>query len=335
MPARVAAFTYFLPEPTYTNADFAADFPEARLQSLEKIGVEKRHIAAPGQTSADLAAGAAERLFSEHGIDRSSIDFLIYCSFEQDYFLPTTACILQQRLGLSTRCGAFDMGLGCSAYVYGIATAVSLLETLQLKNVLLLTASTLSRKIHPRDRGNRYLFGDAASATLISFSEKKQTGPFTFGTDGSGAEMIIVPHGGSRNPLSEDSFEETVNEFGNVSSPATLHMDGFDVFKFSVATVPVLIDETLQKAGLTKEDIDLYVFHQPNVFLNETLRKKMSIAEDKFVHCMKDFGNTVQATIPIALTEALKEGRLKPGMKVLLAAFGVGLSWSCGIIDYE
>jgi 3-oxoacyl-[acyl-carrier-protein] synthase III len=335
MPARIAAFTYFLPDTAYTNADFAAHFPEARLQSLEKIGVEKRHIAAPGQTSADLAAGAAERLFSEYIIDRSSIDFLIYCSFEHDYFLPTTACILQQRLGLSTRCGAFDMGLGCSAYVYGIATAVSLLETLQLKNVLLLTASTLSRKIHPRDRGNRYLFGDAASATLVSFSEKKQTGPFTFGTDGSGAEMIIVPHGGERHPLNETSFEETTNEYGNVSSPATLHMDGFDVFKFSVATVPGLIDETLQKAGLTKDDIDLYVFHQPNVFLNETLRKKMMIGEDKFVHCMKEFGNTVQATIPIALTESLKNGQLKPGMKVLLAAFGVGLSWSCGIIDYE
>lgn len=335
MPARIAAFTYVLPETTYTNADFAADFPEAKLQTLEKIGVQKRHITPQGKTSSDLAAEAAEKLFLEQKIDRSSIDFLIYCSFDYDYYLPNTACVLQHRLGLSTRCGAFDMGLGCSAYVYGIATAISLLETMQLKNVLLLTASSLTHKIHPQDRGNRFLFGDAASATLISFSEKKQTGPFTFGTDGGGADQIIVPHGGMRNPINETSFINQTDEFGNVTNPASFYMDGFGIFRFTVATVPALIEETLQKAGITKDDIDLYVFHQPNVFLNELLRKKLTIPEEKFVHCMKDFGNTVQATIPIALTEALKEGKLKPGMKVLLAGFGVGLSWACGIIDYE
>ncbi|MCA6362818.1 MAG: ketoacyl-ACP synthase III [Bacteroidetes bacterium] len=335
MPARVAAFTYYLPETTYTNADFARDFPEAKLQTLEKIGVEKRHVTPPGQTSSDLAFAAAERLISENSIDRNKIDFLIYCSFDYDYHLPNTACVLQHRLGLSARCGAFDMGLGCSAYVYGIATAVSLLETMQLNNVLLLTASSLTHKIHPQDRGNRFLFGDAASATLISSSDKKQTGPFTFGTNGGGADQIIVPHGGMRNPLNETSFQENTDEFGNITSPASFQMDGFGIFRFTVATVPGMVEETLQKAGITREAIDLFVFHQPNVFLNELLRKKLLIPEEKFVHCMKDFGNTVQATIPIALTEALKEGRLKPGMKVLLAGFGVGLSWSCGIIDYE
>ncbi|MCU0434200.1 MAG: ketoacyl-ACP synthase III [Bacteroidia bacterium] len=335
MPAKVAAFTYYLPETTYTNADFANDFPETKLQTLQKIGVEKRHITPKGQTSSDLAFAAAEKLFTENSIPRSEIDFLIYCSFDYDHYTPATAGILQHRLGLSTRCGAFDMGLGCSAYVYGIATAVSLLETLQLRNVLLLTASSLTHKIHAKDRGNRFLFGDAASATLISFSEKKQTGPFTFGTDGSGAGQIMVPHGGMRTPLNETSFEESTDEFGNVTTPASFYMDGFGIFRFTVATVPGMIEETLQKAGITRNDIDLFVFHQPNVFLNELLRKKLMIPEEKFVHCMKDFGNTVQATIPIALTEALKEGRLKPGMKVLLAGFGVGLSWACGIIDYE
>ncbi|MGL5890278.1 MAG: 3-oxoacyl-ACP synthase III family protein [Bacteroidia bacterium] len=334
MPARLASFTYHLPELVYTNDDFAADFPEAKMSSLEKTGVRKRHITPKEQTSSDLAVIAAERLFTENKIDRSSIDFLIYCSFDLDYHLPSTACLIQHRLGLPAHCGAFDMGLGCSAYVYGIATAASLLETLHLNNVLLLTASSLTHQIHKRDRGNRFLFGDAASASLFTRTEKPSIGSFVFGTDGSGGNQIIVPHGGMRTPLQDDSFAESTDEFGNTTAPANFYMDGIGIFRFTVSVVPKLVNDVLAKAALTADDIDLFVFHQPNIFLNEMLRKKLNIPADKFVHAMADTGNTVQATIPIALSQAIKEGKLKPGMKVLLAGFGVGLSWGGCIIDY-
>lgn len=334
MPAQLSVFTYELPARLYTNADFLADFPDTKLESLEKIGVKERHITPQGQTSSDLAVAAAEKLFHLHQIDRTIIDFVIYCSRDMDYYTPATACVIQHRLGLGHHCGAFDMTQGCSGYIYGLATACGLIETLNIRNVLLLTASSLTHQIHPKDRANRFLFGDAATASLIVQSPEKSIGPFVLGTDGSGSTHIIVPHGGMRHPITTESFKEETDEFGNTTSPAHFHMDGSAVFRFTLRQVPQLVHDMLNKANLDLNDIDLFVFHQPNVFLNEAIRKKLGISNEKFVHCMDRFGNTVQGTIPIALTEALHQGRLHSGMRVLLAGFGVGLSWGACIINY-
>lgn len=334
MAAKIEALSYYLPEKVYSNEDFYRDFPEARTSSLEKVGVRKRHIVGPGQTASDLAFEAAEKLFREHGINRSEIDFLVLCTLEYDYYTPSTACVLHGRLGLKKDCGALDYNLGCSAYVYGLAMADGLMHTTGAKKLLLLTTSVLTHTFHPKDRSSRFVFGDAATATLLTASDASSLGPFVFGTDGTGFEKIIVRDGGTRHPLTDASYAELTDEYGNITSNAHFSMDGVGVFLFTMRTVPGMISDVLKKAGLSQNDVDLFVFHQPNVFLNETLRKKMNIPEEKFVHCMADFGNTVQGTIPIALYESRLNGRLKPGMTVMLAAFGVGLSWGAAIARF-
>jgi 3-oxoacyl-[acyl-carrier-protein] synthase-3 len=334
MPFTISAVSFHLPETSYSNEDFFREFPEMKGKSLEKTGVVHRKVVQPGDVPSDLALKAAEKLMEEHKIDRDEIDLLVYCSLDFDYYTPTTSTVIHGKLGLKNSCGAFDFSLGCSAYVYALATINGLMATTGVRNALLLTASGLTRFMNKKDKSNRFLFGDAGTATFITNSGKGKIGPFVFGTDGKGFEKIIVRDGYMRNPISETSYIETTDEYGNVNSPANFYMDGLATFLFGVRRVPPMISELLQKANLSVSDIDLFIFHQPNVFLNETLRKKIGIPEEKFVHCMENFGNTVQATIPIAIHESIKNGRLKPGMKVVLAGFGVGLSWAATIVEF-
>ncbi|GAB4134537.1 MAG: ketoacyl-ACP synthase III [Bacteroidia bacterium] len=334
MGVKIAAISSYLPDFKYTNEDFYRDFPEAAREQLLKVGVQERHLAEKGETSSDLAVKAAEKLFSEHKIDRNSIDFLIYNANEQDYFLPPTSCVVHERLGLQKSCGTIDFNHGCSAYVYGLGIAKGFITTSGVKRVLYLTSSVLTKRFHPKDKSSRYIFGDAASATLLEYDHHSDIGPFEYGTDGKGFDKIIVRDGYERYPIHENSFQENTDEFGNISSNGHFRMDGVSVFLFSVRTVPAMIQRLMEKSGLQPEAIDLYVFHQPNVFLNETIRKKAGIPEDKFVHYMGLTGNTVQSTIPIALEHCINTGRLQRGMTVLLAGFGVGLSWSATVMRY-
>ncbi|HTF04412.1 MAG TPA: ketoacyl-ACP synthase III, partial [Bacteroidia bacterium] len=261
-------------------------------------------------------------------IDRSEIDFILYNSADLDYYTPATSCVIQGKLDLGAQCGTMDIVNGCSSYVYCLGIASGIIDTMGARNVLLLNSSTLTRFIHPKDKANRFLFGDAAAATLITRSEESMIGPYVYGTDGKSYEKIIIRDGFARFPLTESSTTDRADGYGNVTNDASFDMDGTAIFLFSNRTVPPMIEDLLSKAKLTKEDIDLFIFHQPNVFLNEHLRKKMGIAPERFFHCMENFGNTVQSTIPIAIREAQLAGKLKPGMRVLLAGFGTGLSWS-------
>lgn len=330
----IQAISYILPEKIYSNEEFYADFPNAKEANLEKVGVVKRHIVAPGQTASDLAVLAAEKLFLEHKIDRNEIDFVLLVFMGPDYYMPSSSGIVHARLGLRSNCGALDMEIGCSGYAYALSVAAGLITAAGIKKVLILTSSTLTNTIHPKDRGSRFVFGDGAAATLVSSDGEGTVHSFVFGNDGAEFEKIIVRAGGQRNPLTPESYTETIDEYGKVACDANYFMDGIGVFQFSVKRVPALVADILAKAGFQKEDVDLYVFHQPNVFLNETIRKKIGIPEEKFVHCIAQTGNTVQSTIPIALYESIQNGRLKRGMKVLVAGFGVGLSWSGAIIHY-
>ena len=331
MKTFIKAISYFLPEKIVTNDDLVKEFPEWTVDKIAgKVGVTERHIAAETETAADMATQAAEKLLAEHGIDRSSIDFVLLCTQSPDYFLPTSACIIQHRLGLSTSCGALDFNLGCSGFVYGLSIAKGLIAGGIATNVLLLTAETYSKHIHPKDKGNRTIFGDAAAATLVSTTGFASIENFSLGTDGRGAENLIVKKGGQRQ--SKALNDTIIDESGSLTSSDYLYMDGAEIFNFTSEAVPILVEQVLAKNELAMEDIQLFVFHQANKYMMNYLRKLIDIEPERFYFCLEKVGNTVSSTIPIALYEAQKEGKLSGN--VLLAGFGVGYSWGATVLKF-
>lgn len=329
MEAYIKAISYYLPEKVVTNEQLVEEFPEWSVEKIaKKVGINERHIAAEDETAGDMAFKAAEKLIDENGIDKSTIDFVLLCTQSPDYFLPSTSCIIQSKLGLSTKCGAFDFNLGCSGYEYGLAVAKGLIVGGIAKNILLLTAETYNKHIHPKDKGNRTIFGDGASASLISTDGFAKIGEFVLGSDGSGFDRLIHMTGAMRHYQALNDFQEDDN--GTLLSSDHLFMDGKAIFDFTSDVVPPMIEETLQKNSLTAEDVDLYVFHQANKYMINYLRKLMGIDKDKFYVFMETVGNTVSSTIPIALYEAQKEGKLKGN--IVLAGFGVGLSYGATIL---
>lgn len=334
--AKIAAVEYFLPQGVLTNDALECVFPDwPASKILEKTGIKERRIAAPEETAADLAFGAARALFANNDIDPAKVDFVILCSQAPDYLLPTSACLLQDRLKLSTSCGALDINLGCSGYVYGLSLAKALIESGIRKHVLLLTADTYSKFIHPLDRSVRTLFGDGAAATLVSAAERPDAaiGPFILGTDGSGGNHLIVPAGGARLGCDAGTALEYTDASGNTRSRNNLFMDGPEIMNFTLSSVPTVMQQLLEAAGKTLADIDHVIFHQANNFMLQALRKKIKIPEDKFVIEIDTVGNTVSSTIPIAIARARSKGRIKSGDSALLLGFGVGYSWAGTIVE--
>ena len=332
METLIKDLAYYLPSKIVTNEELVQDFPEWSVSKIaDKVGVDERRVAASDETATDLAILAAEELFSKGVVNRADIDFVLFCTQSPDYKLPSSACIIQDRLGIGTKCGAFDFNLGCSGYEYGLAVAKGLVMAGIASNVLLLTGETYNHYIHPRDKGNRTIFGDGASATVVSTDGFAEIGDFSLGTDGSGASHLIVKSGGARYP---DRFNNlTFDEGGNPISSDYLNMDGQEIFAFTLTKVPKMVKEVLLKNKIEKEGIDLFVFHQANKYMLEHLRKKLKIDEEKFFDNLSLVGNTVSSTIPIALCDAREQGKLKGN--VLLAGFGVGLSWGATIIKVK
>jgi len=317
---------YYLPEKVVTNEDIVRDFPEWSVEKIaSKVGVHQRHVAAADETAADLAVKAAQSLFKQGKCGPQEVDFVLFCTQSPDYFLPTSACIIQKRLGLRTDIGALDFNLGCSGYVYGLALAKGLVVSGVAANVLLLTGETYNKHLHPKDKGNRTIFGDAASATLVGTDGIAEIGKFSLGTDGSGADNLIIKSGGMRCPKRQDDLH--FDENNNPVSSDYLYMNGSEIFTFTLDNVPPLIADTLSRNGVEKDEADLYVFHQANKYMLDFLRKKIRIAPERFYYCLSEYGNTVSNTIPIALSNALQDGSLTKGMKVVIAGFGVGYSW--------
>ncbi|WP_394552738.1 3-oxoacyl-ACP synthase III family protein [Agromyces sp. MMS24-JH15] len=328
MSARIAAVDYYLPQEVLTNADLSAQFPEWSVEKIaSKTGIHRRHISAADEFSSDLATAAGRKLFADHGIEPESIEYLIVCTQSPDFYLPSTACIVQEQLGIPTTAGATDITLGCSGYIYALGLAKGLIESGQVSNVLVITADTYTKFINPSDKSVRTIFGDGAAATLVlGDGAADAITAITYGTDGSGAKALIVPSGGLRSGGSVQPKSDPAAR----SLEATqydLYMDGPDIFNFTLDVVPSSVSKILEKAGLTEDQVDLFVFHQANAFMLEHLRKKLGVPAEKFFVALEDFGNTVSSTIPIALTEAERQGRLQPGMRVMLLGFGVGLSW--------
>ena len=319
--ARIAAIELHVPSHILTNEALNAEFPEWSVERVyDKTGISKRHIAAEGETASDLAFEAARKLFDRHEVRPDQIDYIILCTQSPDYFLPTTACLLQNRLGIPVSAGAVDINQGCSGYIYGLGLAKGLIETEQATNVLLLTAETYSKYLGRNDKSVRTLFGDAAAATLVTLGEKSEGRhfhSFVYGTDGAGAENLIVPTGGSR-------------QIG----PSCLSMNGPEVLAFTLKRVPELVDAVLAKAGMQKSDVDFFVPHQANKFMVESLARKLGFPHEKLIQEYQDFGNTVSSTLPIALKMASESGKLAGNQRLLLAGFGVGYSWGGCIVDW-
>jgi 3-oxoacyl-[acyl-carrier-protein] synthase-3 len=332
MKAFIKAISYYLPSQILYNEDLVKEFPEWSAEKIAgKIGVNKRHISSPDETAGDMAEKAARLLMDEYAIQPSSIDFILLCTQSPDYFLPTTACLLQDRLGIPTSAGALDFNLGCSGFVYGLALAKGLIIGGVAKNILLITSETYTKHIHPKDKGNRTIFGDASAATLISTDGFAEIQNFSLGTDGKGANNLIVKSGGLRFPQHKNDF--AFDEGGNSVSSDHLFMNGTEIFSFTLEAVPVLANDVLSKNELSQDQIDLFVFHQANKHMLNFLRKKIKIEEEKFYFYLENVGNTVSSTIPIALKEAQKEKKLTGN--VMIAGFGVGYSWAGTILNFS
>ena len=338
MFATIKAIEFHLPTHCLTNDDLATAFPEWPVEKIAaKTGISKRFYTLDGECSSDLGFEAALKLFKKNDIDPAEIDYLLFCTQSPDYFLPTTACILQNRLGIPTHAGALDFNLGCSGFIYGLGLAKALIETSQAKKVLLITAETYTKFIHPQDKSVRTIFGDAGAATLVAArnSSRPALGPFIYGTDGSGYQNLIVPTGGLRNPKGKEDCLAQEDVSGNVRSKENLFMDRQELFNFTIKTVPKTIDQLLKKAQLDLDDIDFFVFHQANRFMLEYLRKKTMLPKEKFLYSLKEYGNTVSSTIPIALKNKTDDGTILPGNKVMLVGFGVGYSWGATLLDWQ
>jgi 3-oxoacyl-[acyl-carrier-protein] synthase-3 len=332
MEAAILGIESYLPGTPVTNADLAADFAEWDIDRIaKKTGIYQRHIATADQCASDLAYMAAQKLFSSGVCLQGEVDYVLLCTQSPDYLLPTTACLLQERLGLPTQIGALDFNLGCSGYIYGLGLAQGLISTGQASRVLLLTGETYSKHIEPSDRGSATIFGDGGTATLIGAVQhnvEQHTATYVYGTDGRGAEHLIVRSGGMRARCSNATPKDSDLR------PGFLWMNGPEVFHFAIKVVPTCVRELLQKAAKQIEDIDLFVFHQANRYMLDHLRTKLKIPEEKFFVSLASSGNTVSGTIPMALESAQAQGRLKPGQTVVLVGFGVGLSWGATLLSW-
>lgn len=306
-----------------TNDDLQREMPNWDLELIaEKTGVYRRHIAAADECSSDLGVAAAQKLFREHQIDPRSIDFLLFCTQTPDYPLPTTACLMQERLGLRTDSGAIDFNLGCSGFVYGLSLADGLIRTGAVRRCLLITAETYSKFIDRTDRSLRTIFGDAGVATLIEAAPVPSLGAFVFGTDGRGADTLLVTAGGHR------TGPQSLRPRGRKRWPSALYMDGPGLINFTVSEIPGLIERVLQRAAWTKDEVDLYLMHQATEKLLRQLQVALGLDDRRMPICMRDCGNTVSSTIPILIDQMRKEGRLGPAIRALMVGFGVGWSWA-------
>ena len=331
--AYIKGISYYLPERVVTNEELLKEFPEWSVDKVaKKVGVNSRHIAGANETAGDMAEKAALRLFAEYNISPKDIDFVMLCTQSPDYFLPSTACILQHKLGIPTTAGAFDYNLGCSGCVYGLAMAKGLIAAGIAKNVLVLTAETYNKYLHPSDKSNRSIFGDGAAACLVSTEGFAEIGEFALGTDGSGADHLIVKTGAAR--CKQATGIVTEDEDGHQRYDDYLYMNGSAIFNFTLEAVPAMMKDIFTKNNITSDDVDYYVFHQANKFMLNTIRKVCVLPKDKFYVNLEETGNTVSSTVMIGLKQCLEAGTIHEGMKVMVTGFGVGLSWGGTILKF-
>lgn len=333
MKAYIKAISYYLPERIMTNDELVSLFPEWSVEKVaSKVGVDFRHVAASNETAGDMAEKAARKLFDEYHVNPKEIDFVMLCTQSPDYFLPSTACVLQNRFGIPKNSGAFDYNLGCSGCVYGLALAKGLILAGIARNILLLTSETYNKYLHPQDKSNRSIFGDGAAACLISSDGMAEIGDFVMGTDGNGAENLIVKTGASRYKNRTGYSDE--DDEGHLRYDDYLYMNGGAIFNFTLDAVPLMLKQVLEKNAIKKEEIDYFVFHQANKFMLNTIRKVCVLPKEKYYINLSETGNTVSSTILIGLKDCLTNEIIHKDMQVMIAGFGVGLSWAGTVLKF-
>ncbi|MDO4569637.1 MAG: ketoacyl-ACP synthase III [Planctomycetia bacterium] len=320
--AQIGPIAVYLPEKCETIDDLKLEHPEWELDEIcAKTGIYARYVSAPDEFASDMAYKAASKLIDGYDIDPKSIDFILLCTQSPDYPIPTTACLVQHRLGLRVECGALDFNLGCSGYVYGLSLADGLIRGGIAKRIILITAETYTKYIDSGDRSLRTIFSDAATATLIEASEQHSLGPFLFGTDGEGADTLIA-YGKGMRPESLSLKPRHRRRW-----KSSLYMDGAELMSFTNSKIPPLVAQLLDKANITKDDVNIFLMHQATKKMLQSLTSSLGIPPEKAPIRMEHIGNTVSSTIPILIRELRESGELNPEKKAMMLGFGVGLSW--------
>jgi 3-oxoacyl-[acyl-carrier-protein] synthase III len=323
-----------VPKNKIVNREQTQFFDKGSIADIvDKTGIEERRHVLEDVCASDLCFAAAEALITELALEKSEIDLLIFISQTPDYRMPATSVILQHRLGLLKTCAAFDISLGCSAFVYGLSVAFSLAQTGAFRNILLLDGETRSKVYHPKDRKTGFLFGDGGIACIIRKDNKFGNSYFSLNSDGSKEDLIKIPAGGYRNPSSKESVEERlIDEYGNISTEEHGRMLGADVFNFVLQEIPKNIKEILAYSKTEIQAIDSFVFHQANAFMNEYLAQKLKLPLEKVPQSLRFFGNTSSVSIPLTICTQFNKG-VMPNMKFLFSGFGVGMSWASSVIE--
>ena len=328
---------YYLPNNVVTNEILKEQNPDWDIDNLiKRTGVEKRHIASKGETALDLAFKACKVLFSNGDDLRKTIDCIIFCTQSPDYIMPPNSCILHQLLDLHEDVLAFDFNLACSGYIYGISLANGLLCPGSVNNILLVNADTYSKYINKQDRSTRMLFGDGAAVTILNQSKNYggKVLDIICSTSGENHDKFIIPAGGCRNPRSNNTNISEVDKSGNIRTKEQIYMNGLGILAFISTKIPSQIIKILLRNNMKIKDVDLFVFHQASKMALDSLRKKLKIPPDKMYSNINYIGNTVSASIPIALYDALNNNLINKGNIVLLCGFGVGLSWGTALVEY-
>jgi len=325
-----------VPRTVINNYEYTTWFPKDVVKDIiDKVGIKERRFADDKTCSSDLCFAAAEKLINEMGADRSKIDLLVFVSQTPDYRMPATSVILQHRLGLAKSTIAFDLSLGCSGFVYGLSVVYALMQRSGLRKALLLDGETRSKIYSPKDRKTAFLFGDGGVAAMIERNKKFGKSYFSLNSDGSLEDLIKMNAGGYRNPSSVETLEEkVVDDYGNIRSEEHGYMNGTEVFNFVIKEIPKDIKAVFELSGKTKDDVDFFVFHQANDFMNNYLMKKMKIPADQVPATIAKYGNTSSVSIPLTIVSELKE-QLMTRKTLLLSGFGVGMTWATAILNFD
>lgn len=331
----ITAMAGAVPNHVIENLKYTEFFPEDQVKEvLEKVGIYERRFADEKTCSSDLCFAAAQKLIIDNNIDRDEIDLLVFISQTQDYRMPATSITLQHRLGLNNSCIAFDLNLGCSAFIYGMSVVYSMMQTDSLRKALILDGETRSKVYSSRDRRSAFIFGDGGVAALVERDEKFSETILSLNSDGSRADLIMIKAGGYRHMSTPETLrEKVVDGYGNMRSDEQGYMKGGDVFNFVIREIPRDIKKTIAEAGKTVEDIDYFCFHQANNFINSYIAKKMKLDVNKIPHTIEKYGNTSSVSVPLTIISELK-GKMDGQKTLMMSAFGVGMTWATGIVSF-